>query len=184
VHCRGKGRGRSADVLILRSYGRRAISRRFLRVIPNYGTVVKRSEKAKFIEDVEKLKIAVAAFRAKLQAELQNSMDRSRQELVRALLPGVQRNPPNEWRFSDGRKPDKETCRMFIEQELAQAFGSAERLLSRMTVKLQFKGVTYEMLTAPEFLAATAKAGVGMEKLHEEFQAAKAVAPQPLLDLA
>jgi hypothetical protein len=162
---------------------RELLARRFLRVIPNYGTVVKRSEKGKFIEEIEKLRNAVSAFREKLQAELQKSIDRSRQELVRALLPGVQRNPPSEWRFSDGRKPDKETCRMFIEEELAQAFGSAERLLSGMTVKLQFKGVTYEMLTDPEFLAAAAKAGVGMEKLHEEFQAAKAVEPQQLLDL-
>ena len=152
------------------------IARRFLRVIPNYGTVVKRSEKGKFIEQVEQLRMAVSAFRQKLQLELQESMDRSRRELVRALLPGVQRNPPKEWRFSDGRKPDKETCRMFLDEELAQAFGSAGRLISGMTVKLQFKGVTYEMLTDDEFLAAAVKAGVDLEKLHDEFQAAKATA--------
>ena len=65
-------------------------------------------------------------------------MDKSRQELVKALLPGVQRNPPKEWRFSDGRKPDKDTCRTFIEQELERAFGSAQRVLGGMEVGLQF----------------------------------------------
>ena len=150
------------------------IARRYLRVIPNYGTVVRRSEKEQLVDEVEKLKAAVATFREKLEAELQKTIDRSRQELVRALLPGVQRNPPSQWRFSDGRKPDKETCRLFLDQELAQAFGTAKRLISGMTVKLQFKGVTYEMLNDEDFLVAAGKARLGLGKLHEEFQAAKA----------
>jgi hypothetical protein len=104
-------------------------------------------------------------------------MDKSRRELVKALLPGVQRHPPKQWRFSDGRKPDKNACRVYIEQELEQTFGSAERLLSGMDVTLRFKGVTYEMLKDDEFLKAADKARLDVKRLHEEFGAAKAAPP-------
>jgi hypothetical protein len=148
--------------------------RRFMKVIPNYGSVVRRAEKDELIKEVEKLRESVVAFRNKVGVELQKSMDKSRQELVKALLPGVQRNPPKEWRFSDGRKPDKDACRIYIEQELEKAFGTAQRLLGGMEVGLQFKGVTYETLKEEGFLAAAAKAGLDVNRLHEEFEAAKA----------
>lgn len=155
-------------------HDRDLIARRFLCVIPNFGTVVRRSDKPAFKEAVEALKKSVEVFRQKLQAELQQSMDKSRRELVKALLPGVQRHPPKQWRFSDGRKPDKEACRVYIEQELEQAFGSAERVLSGMDVTLRFKGVTYEMLKDDEFLKAAEKVRLDVKRLHEEFDAAKA----------
>jgi hypothetical protein len=133
------------------------IARRFMNVIPKYGSVVRRAEKDELVRAVDKLRRSVVEFRAKVEGELQKSMDKSRQELVKALLPGVQRNPPKEWHFSDGRKPDKNTCRIFIEQELEQAFGSAQRVLGGMEVGLQFKGVTYETLKEEGFLIAAAK---------------------------
>jgi hypothetical protein len=150
------------------------LARKFLTVIPNYGTVVRRSKKPELAEEVRKLQQAVAEFREKLRAELQQAMDKSRGELVKALLPGVQRNPPKDWRFSDGRKPDKDTCKQFLEQELTQAFGAADRLIAGMIVRLTFKGVTYEMLKDETFQTAAAKAGLDVKMMHEELQAAPA----------
>ena len=150
------------------------IARQFMKVMPKYGSVVPRAKKDELIKAVEKLRESVVAFRNTVEAELQKSMDKSRQELIKALLPGVQRNPPKEWCFSDGRRPDKDTCRVFIEQELEQAFGSAQRLLGEMKVGLQFKGVTYETLKEEGFLAAAEKVGLDVKRLHEEFEAAKA----------
>ena len=60
---------------------------------------------------------------------------------------------------------------------LEQAFGSAERLLAGMEVRLQFKGVTYETLKDEAFLAAAVKAGLDVTRLHEEFEAVKAKPP-------
>lgn len=153
------------------------LARKFLTVIPNYGTVVRRSKKPELAAEVQELQQAVAKFREKLRAELQDAMDKSRGELVKALLPGVQRNPPKDWRFSDGRKPDKDTCKQFLDEELTQAFGAADRLIAGMTVRLTFKGVTYEMLKDETFLAAAAKAGLDVKMMHEELQAAPAEKP-------
>lgn len=124
------------------------------------------------------LRQRVEAFRAKLQEKLQESIDRSRIELVGALLPGVSRRSPKEWRLSDGQKPDKETCCIDIEQDLARAFGTASQWLSGMDVNFQFKGLTYETLNDNDFLTAAEKAGLDVERLHVEFDAAKGFAPQ------
>src|SRR3954469_3763887 len=92
------------------------IARQLLKVIENYGSVVRRADKSKLIEQVEHLRKAIESFKQKLENSLQKSIDKGREELVKALLPAVQRKPPKSWRFSDGRKPDKAACRTFIEQ--------------------------------------------------------------------
>ena len=99
---------------------------------------------------------------------------RPAESVTNALVPGVARRPPEEWFFSDGRKPDRETCRQFVSQDLAKAFGRAEQWLSGMEVHLRFKGLTYETLSDESFLEAAGKAGLDVERLHEEFNAAKA----------
>src|SRR5262249_35813400 len=45
------------------------IAKRFMRVIPTFGTVVRRSEKTMLVAEVEALKKAVGEFRTKLKAE-------------------------------------------------------------------------------------------------------------------
>ena len=61
---------------------RELIARRFLTVIPNYGSVVRRKEKSEFIEQVDKLRGRVTEFKTKLESELQESMEKSLQALV------------------------------------------------------------------------------------------------------
>ncbi len=92
------------------------------------------------------------------------------------IAAGCSRKPPKEWRFSDGQKPDKETCRRFVERDLGRAFGTANQLISGMEVTLRFKGLTYETLKDEEFLKAVEKAQppLDVERLHEEYDAAKA----------
>ena len=154
---------------------RELIARRFLTVIPNYGSVVRRKEKSEFIEQVDKLRGRVTEFKTKLESELQESMEKSLQALVKALLPGLKRKPPKSWCFSDGTRPDRAAVRTYLEEELRQAFGPASRLLSGMSVRLRFKGVTYETLDDHDFLSTARRAGLDVDRLHEEFQVARAI---------
>lgn len=151
------------------------IEKQFLTVIPTYGVVVKRSVKSKFESAVNELRTAVEEFGKKLRDELQASIERQRAALVDAFLPRLCQRPPQEWSLF-GKPPEAENVKSMLEQELKRAFGTADRLIKKMEVKLLFKGVTYEMLTDPKFLDACAKAGFDLEKLHDEFDAAKAVA--------
>ena len=154
---------------------RNLIAKKFLRSITKFGTVVLRSRKKEFEEEVQKLRDAVKKFSDEIRAQLEAVMDKNRETLVKSLLPQVKRNIPKQWLMSDGTKPDAETLKQFLDDDLMRAFGSADRLIKHMEVRVVFKGVTYELLSDKEFLDAAQKAIPELTKLYEEFDAAKAV---------
>lgn len=158
---------------------RTLIAKKYLRSITKFGTVVLRSRKKEFEEDVQKLRDAVKAFGEEVRSQLQAVMDTNRENLVKSLLPQVRRNIPKIWLMSDGTKPDAETLRQFLDDDLRRAFGPADRLIKHMEVRLVFKGVTYELLCNTEFLEAAQKAIPELTKFYEEFDAAKAVEKKP-----
>ena len=76
---------------------------------------------------------------------------------------------------SDGKKPDADTLRQFLDGDLRQAFGTAEQLIKHMLVKIVFKGVTHELLTDDKFRDAAQQAFPELTTLYNEFDAAKVV---------
>lgn len=154
---------------------RNLIAKKYLRSITKFGTVVLRSRKQDFEGEVQALRDAVKKFGEAVREQLQAVMDANRDNLVKSLLPQVRRNIPKQWLMSDGRKPDTDTLTQFLNDDLKRAFGTADRLIKHMEVRLVFKGVTYELLCNAEFLEAAQKAIPELSKLYEEFDAAKAV---------
>ena len=61
-----------------------------------------------------------------------------------------------------------------LRSELMEAFGHSDDLFQEMKVKVIFKGVTYESLVDPEFIRIAGEKIPFLDKLHEEFEAAKA----------
>lgn len=156
------------------------IAKGFLKSLPRYGNVILRTRKAEFAKEVEKLRNAVAAFAKKIQKDLQAAMDRNREALREALVPSLLQNPPKEWKMSDGSKPNKESLMQMLDDELRRAFGTAERLVGKMEVKVHYKGVTYESLKDPAFVTVAKKAFPSLEKLLDEYKAARATEQQML----
>jgi hypothetical protein len=154
---------------------RNLIAKKFLHNITKFGTVVLRSRKNDFQREVQQLREAVTKFSGEIRAQLAAVMDKNRENLVKSLLPQVKRNPPKEWLKSDGTRLDAETLKQFLDGDLRQAFGTADRLIKHMEVRLVFKAVTYELLSNTEFMEAAQKAIPELAKLYEEFDAAKAV---------
>lgn len=150
------------------------IAKKYLRGITGFGNVVLRCRKPEFEAEVRKLRTDVATFAETVKAELQAAMDKNRESLVKAMLPLVKRTTPKEWCRSDGTKPDSDTLRQFLDDDLRRAFGNADRLTKAMEVKLIFKGVTYELLTDAKFLDAARQAIPELQKLYDEFDAARA----------
>ena len=64
--------------------------------------------------------------------------------------------------------------RQFLDDDLRRAFGTADRLTKAMEVKLVFNGVTYELLTDAKFLEAARQVLPELQKLYDEFDAARA----------
>ena len=149
------------------------IVKKFLIVLPGYGTVVLRTNKSEFESAVEELKKFVETFQNQVREELQKEMDNNRSVLLKALASSVLKNPPNDWIRFLGSKPSEDAIFKHLDYELRKAFGSAERLVSEMKVKLSFKGVTYESLNDPNFIETVRQMLPLLELLHEEYDAAK-----------
>jgi len=61
-----------------------------------------------------------------------------------------------------------------LRSELTEAFGLSDDVFQGMKVKALFKGVTYELLSDPEFIRIASEAIPILNTLHDKFDAAKA----------
>lgn len=153
---------------------RRDIERKFLVTLTGYGVVVLRANKDRFIEVVKQLQVEVAAFSAGVKQQIEEMIESSRKAVVEALLPAVERNPPDEYTKTHGPTPPKDFLRQKLEKDIERAFGNAEALVKDMEVKFVFKDVAYESLVDEKFLATARKAMPDVTFLHDEFQATPA----------
>jgi hypothetical protein len=152
---------------------RKAIAKRYLKVLPNYGTVVLRRDKARLQRAVKGLGWYIRGFARRQKERVQAAIDENREVVVTALLPSVIASPPKRWRWALGNSPSNEEIRRLLCDELAKAFGSAEDVFQDMKVSLVFKGITYECLSDPEFIEVAHKNIPHLKFMHEEFDAAK-----------
>jgi hypothetical protein len=158
---------------------RRLIAKAYLKQLKGYGSVVLRSNKEKFLADVDGLRRDVEAFQANVREKLQEAMDRKRARLRKTLLPGVLRRPPPDWTKAFGGKIERDMVERLLDEALERTFGTAETLVGEMDVKLVFKGVTYESLTDSQFIAIAKRALPGLDALHREWETARASTATP-----
>jgi hypothetical protein len=158
---------------------RRLFVSQYVKVIPNYGTVVLRKDRPAFDAAVKTLEGAVKAFGERVKADIQQRIDENITELVKSLLPALIERTPQEWIPSTGEPPNKETIRARLTEDLRRAFGSAQSLVRDMSVRCRVKGVTYELLNDKVFLESAAKALPELERFHREFVTAEEVAGAP-----
>jgi hypothetical protein len=150
------------------------IAKRYLIQLPGYGTVILRSNKGKFQIAVKALERYVERFQERLKKTLQNAIDRNRERLISALLPSVAKTPPFRWTRFLGEHPSDQSVEQMLRSELVAAFGNSDGVFEGMKVKAIFKGVTYELLSDPKFMRVASKAIPLLDRLHDEFEAAKA----------
>jgi hypothetical protein len=150
------------------------ILKRYLINLPGYGTVIRRDEKAAFQVAVKALERYVHRFQQRLERKLQQAIDANREVLTSALLPSVSKNPPARWKKFLGEHPKDQETEHMLRSELADAFGHSDNVFQDMDVKAIFKGVTYESLSDPEFMRIAGQKIPSLDRLHEEFDAAKA----------
>jgi hypothetical protein len=153
------------------------IAKAFLKPIKGYGTAILRTDKDRFQREVENLRQSVAAFKKEVENRLRASMDRQREVLKSALLPGFLQRPPEDWTKLYGGTLSPDMAGRLLDQALRQGFGSTDRWLGEMRLKVVFKGVTYESLCDPAFVEAAAKAMPTLAALHHEWEAARAAEP-------
>lgn len=146
---------------------------RYLITLPGYGAVVLRTNKPDFELAIKSLRRYVSRFQRHIVDELQKVMDANCESLVNALTPAVVASPPARWTRFLGNNPGKDELIAALQDEIKRTFGSAQELVSKMEVSVLFKGVTYELLSNPDFIEKARRAIPMLKQLHEEYDAAK-----------
>lgn len=154
----------------------------FLILLPGYGTVILRSNKEAFQRAVQTLEREIESFQCELKEKLHATIAANRDALAADLELGVVKNPPRRWLRYIGEHPQPEQVKSMLRDELANAFGNVDDLFRGMSVKVLFKGVTYESLNDPEFIGVASKKIPFLTELHEEFDAAKAAELENLVE--
>ncbi len=120
----------------------------------------------------------VNRFQLRLKKKLQQAIDANREVLTAAILPSVLQNPPVRWTKYLGEHPRGQAVEDMLRRELKDAFGQSEDVFEDMNVKTIFKGITYELLSDPEFMRIASKEIRSIGALHDEFDVAKAEGPR------
>lgn len=160
---------------------REEIDRKYLCTIANYGKVILKSNRAKFDEAVANLKADVEEFRTEAFSKLKGAIEKNCKEVVERLFPVVRGNLPDIWTATLGPNPSADRIKDRLKEELERAYGDAMTHLSDIEVRLVYKNVTVEMLQDSHFKASAKKAKLDLDRLHEEFNAARTQAALPFI---
>ena len=144
---------------------------RFLVRLPSYGHVIRLRDKGKFELAAKTLRKMLDRARKRKCQSLQAAIDRRLAALEAALLPAVVCHPPSRWP-TDLLNFDAADQ---LHEELAALAGTAEEMLQEAKVEVRYKGVTYETLIDPAFIAVVKNALPALGRLHEEENAAPAM---------
>lgn len=146
----------------------------YLTSLPGYGKVILRAAKDTFLKSIDDLKSRIMEHKKKVEKDLEAEMETKRQRLFKGLLPAVRENPPKSWVKAYPPDQHRDVVTRRLDEELKKAFGKVDALVGAMEVKVLFKGVTYEMLSDPHFLAVAGEKLPSLADLHREFSAVEA----------
>lgn len=149
------------------------IAKKYLIILPNFGTVILRENKESFQKAIADLREAISIFQKDIEKRLQKGIDENRKALLNALSPAVVKNCPERWTKYLGKNPAEPAIIERLDIELSRLFGSAKEIISKMEVTVMFKGVTYEMLNDDKFIKILEEKFPNLKFAYEEYDAAR-----------
>jgi len=143
----------------------------------SYGNLILKRLKAKFQEEVDRLRSLVDSYAQKVRAEIAGKIDSTRGALIDALLPRLKAAPPASWLHHtvDGKLSDA-ALRQLLEDAVERTFAEVNQEYKPVLTCL-FKGVNYETITADEHFRKRIEEHFGSEeaaKLLAEYDASPA----------
>jgi hypothetical protein len=138
--------------------------------------VVLKSKKPLLQERLQSFKQKLEAHQALVRVELQPKLDESRMQIVDYFLPRIVASPPDALTAQLlSNNVSEAEARRWLDKELDDVFPSAADLVKKMELEVDYKDVTYETLSKPDFLDAVKVAfpQINWERAHEEYLAAK-----------
>lgn len=155
------------------------IRKKYVRSLgPRFGSVILRQKKDEFLNEVNAARKELEKFRKQAEKKLRDEFDKCKKELIKILMPGVVKNPPDDLIGSIiTSKPTIAQANQYLESVLETVIPSAETFIKDMQLQCDFKDITYEMLKDYEFLESLKKAYplINWPKPFEEFEVVKEV---------
>jgi len=153
---------------------RKQIAETYLKPLKGFGVAILRSNRAAFEKEVEELRKLVNLFSNGIRAKLEALIAQNVESLVNDLLPALQSQEmfPRRWIATLGLFPSPDQCRQQLTRDILHHVGNSNDLVEAMAVTVVFKGITYQTLKQPEFIALASKAFPSLP-LSEEYNAAR-----------
>ena len=139
-----------------------------------FGRVMLKSARNLLDQRVNELRLRLEKHQKEVEEKIDEQLKNSRAQVVEYYLPTAEKNPPDELiGGSLNRKLDGTTIRKWIETKLAAVFPSAEDVVSRMSLDVSFKDVTFETLNNEEFVDRLKEAypEIDWDKPYSDFRA-------------
>ncbi len=139
-----------------------------------FGRVMLKSARVRLDQRVAELRLRLEKHQEEVEKGIEEKLKKSRELVVEYYLPAARKTPPDELiGGSVNPKLDEVAIRNWIETKLATVFPSARDVVSKMSLAVSFKDVTFETLNNPEFmgLLMAAYPGVDWDKPYKDFRA-------------
>ncbi len=145
------------------------LRRNFTPSIGNGDRVMLKSAKAKFEERVTVIRSELEAYQARLEDTIEAELKKSKEAIIAFYEPVAKANPPDAAHGLFGSD-----VREWLKHELEKTFPTARSLVSKMTLEVDYKDVTFETLQSLKFLEAVRSAFPrhNWDKAHDEYKAA------------
>lgn len=140
----------------------------------NHGRVILKKALPRFEKRIAELRTKIEAHQESLAGKLAEELEKSKEMIVNYYLPIVQKNIPDHLYGTHGDNPTDENIKKWLTRELNKTFPTAESLVQKIQLDVNYKDVTFDTLNREDFLGSIQKAypDEDWEKTYKEFRAA------------
>lgn len=138
-----------------------------------HGRIIRKSALPKLNERLDNLKKKIEAHQNNIKVNLDKTLTDSQKMIVNYYLPLVRKNPPDEL-FGIFGDPSEQDIQSWLQTEIKSAFPTAESLIQKIQLEVNYKDVTFETLNKDDFLQSIKDAypAVDWDMAYKEFRAA------------
>ena len=140
----------------------------------NHGRVILKKSLSRFEERIAELRTKIEDHQKSLAGHLEEELEKSKEMIANYYLPIVQKNIPDHLYGTYGDNPTEENIKKWLTRELNKTFPTAESLVQKIQLDVNYKDVTFDTLNREDFLGSIQKAypDEDWEKTYKEFRAA------------
>lgn len=138
-----------------------------------HGRIIRVATLPTLKERLANLQKKIEAHQKGIKESLEETLKNSQKMIVNYYLPLVLENPPDEL-FGIFGVPTEQDINNWLESEIENTFPTADSLINKIQLEVNYKDVTFDTLNGEDFLKSIKEAypAVDWDKTYEEFRAA------------